>query len=899
MGVKDRQKHKVSRKKKTESASDIWRRVEQTGLDNTLKKIATVKGELKVISSISSDDAVNLSSVITEMNETLGSIRHSFVDNEAEIYDGDEHELKYLTSSCPAIVSIWSQFSIFASDFATSFVQKSWLNSSEHRQLLNNVVDLAGNAVKLVVLAVDTSKFHNLDEASELLTASRKESEDVSKSLQQHVPNMLSVGEGHSAAGGLWELLGWMLYGLKHVTHHVLQPDIDKKEPDVDLSMYDELTGNLYGLFQILPEEWTAKAKAEEKPPSPPAPSQNKKNSKKTTKTATKEPSKEVKEVSIAPPPEENNQKSGREGFTDAATKLGTACDRYTASSWDKQCLPVLRGHSGEEVRFRMSTYKELGGSFVDPSPMALRRPLLDSLQLTEDHTLQSDIYYIGPEGLKVTEEVIVQFPLFSATPVKGIFLMVRDNGAWSKVEDPEVQVTSEDGAVVVFRTTSCEAFTALSQSCPDRFAAGPAGAEYVSPEHSKVGVIVPKDCFDTEVELDIKVEEFDKQKHSYHFIGIECASVALTISCGSDVKMLKPITIELPVEVEDKEKDTDLVVVRYNNTTCQVLDYKQYTVKGTSKDDVFAVDIKEFWCVALLHIRRVFLNMRETIKKEFLVGYGKRVPCNILTYIDDTSRDSESQIFVTEILDSYTADTEVETKRSSGIIEVKKSRSKDVFLQRGDLIRVEIDGQMRITEAMSEEEQTICFLPGCSNSVSFHTEVKRDPEKLPDAMLFFKTDPEQSIIHTLAILTRDLCEQATEEITARSGSNSAPNENKKNEKREEAAVNILKMESLMTLARELTLNEARELGIQLGLKPDVLKRIQEDTEKDRVASNFQILCKWRGRFARATMADFLVSSLKGVGKVQYADILVDVRRLNRGLVTEDFRKTKYPALKN
>ncbi|WAQ94416.1 hypothetical protein MAR_006887 [Mya arenaria] len=580
MGVKDRQKHKVSRKKKTESASDIWRRVEQTGLDNTLKKIATVKGELKVISR-----------------------------------------------------------------------------------------------------------------------------------------------EGHSAAGGLWELLGWMLYGLKHVTHHVLQPDIDKN-------------------------------------------------------------------------------------------------------------LPVLRGHSGEEVRFRMSTYKELGGSFVDPSPMALRRPLLDSLQLTEDHTLQSDIYYI--EGLKVTEEVIVQFPLFSVTPVKGIYLMVRDNGAWSKVEDPEV-VTSEDGAVVVFRTTSCEAFTALSQSCPDRFAAGPAGAEYVSSEHSKVGVIVPKDCFDTEVELDIKVEEFDKQKHSYHFIGIECASVALTISCGNDVKMLKPITIELPVEVDDKEKDTDLVVV---------LDYKQYAVKGTSKDDVFAVDIKD---VALLHIRRVFLNMRETIKKEFLVGYGKRVPCNILTYIDDTSRDSESQIFVTEILDTYAADTEVETKRSSGIIEVKKSRSKDVFLQRGDLIRVEIDGQMRITEAMSEEEQTICFLPGCSNSVSFHTEVKRDPEKLPDAMLFFKTEPEQSIIHTLAILTRDLCEQATEEITARSGSNSAPNENKKNEKREEAAVNILKMESLMTLARELTLNEARELGIQLGLKPDVLKRIQEETEKDRVASNFQILCKWRG----------------------------------------------------
>lgn len=153
---------------------------------------------------------------------------------------------------------------------------------------------------------------------------------------------------------------------------------------------------------------------------------------------------------------------------------------------------------------------------------------------------------------------------------------------------------------------------------------------------------------------------------------------------------------------------------------------------------------------------------MRETIKKEFMVGYGKRVPCQILTYIDDLSRADEAQIFTLEIQDRLSAGTEAETKRLSGIIEVKKSRSKDIFLKRGDLIHVQVDGQMRLTEAMSEEQQTICFLHKCPNSISIATEIKRDPEKLPDAMIFYKSKQENVVMHSVAIMTRDLSEVAT-----------------------------------------------------------------------------------------------------------------------------------------
>lgn len=40
-------------------------------------------------------------------------------------------------------------------------------------------------------------------------------------------------------------------------------------------------------------------------------------------------------------------------------------------------------------------------------------------------------------------------------------------------------------------------------------------------------------------------------------------------------------------------------------------------------------------------------------------------------------------------------------------------------------------------------------------------------------------------------------------------------------------------------------------------------------------------------------MADFLISSLKAVGKLTYADLVMEVRKHNRGLVREDFDRTK------
>ena len=62
------------------------------------------------------------------------------------------------------------------------------------------------------------------------------------------------------------------------------------------------------------------------------------------------------------------------------------------------------------------------------------------------------------------------------------------------------------------------------------------------------------------------------------------------------------------------------------------------------------------------------------------------------------------------------------------------------------------------------------------------------------------------------------------------------------------AALKVLKMESLMSLARELTFDEGSQLGQQLGVKPEQIQRFKEEAETDPVGANFQILCHWRGR---------------------------------------------------
>ena len=167
-------------------------------------------------------------------------------------------------------------------------------------------------------------------------------------------------------------------------------------------------------------------------------------------------------------------------------------------------------------------------------------------------------------------------------------------------------------------------------------------------------------------------------------------------------------------------------------------------------------------YSVSVLRIKRIFLNMRDSIKKEFLVGYSKKVPCNIVTFIDHLTRGNERQTFVVEAVDKFYVEAIVQSKKDVGLIEIKKGRSKDILLKRGELIHMKTDGQMRPTEILPDDHYDLCYLHGDTNVIHVSTEVKRDPEKLPDAMLIFRHLPDDMVVHSIAMMTRDLAEQPT-----------------------------------------------------------------------------------------------------------------------------------------
>ena len=68
---------------------------------------------------------------------------------------------------------------------------------------------------------------------------------------------------------------------------------------------------------------------------------------------------------------------------------------------------------------------------------MWLRKKQLDSLSLSDDHTLVSEIFVFEPEGLVCTKDIIVETPLlpFAGSEKGDMIIKVKVDGAWEDVK--------------------------------------------------------------------------------------------------------------------------------------------------------------------------------------------------------------------------------------------------------------------------------------------------------------------------------------------------------------------------------------------------------------------------------------------------------------------------------
>lgn len=167
---------------------------------------------------------------------------------------------------------------------------------------------------------------------------------------------------------------------------------------------------------------------------------------------------------------------------------------------------------------------------------------------------------------------------------------------------------------------------------------------------------------------------------------------------------------------------------------------------------------------IAVARIRKIFLNMRDTVKKEFQLIFGLVQLCNICTFIDDSQRNMEEGSFFVwiECIDKNMIREDVENKQKAGLIEVKQSRSKDITLRQKQTLILKTDGQIKLRLSDPPDAFKITYLIGADNHVNIPMEVHRDQEKIPYASFAFYEEDSGNPIHTVNIPVRDLSELPT-----------------------------------------------------------------------------------------------------------------------------------------
>lgn len=371
---------------------------------------------------------------------------------------------------------------------------------------------------------------------------------------------------------------------------------------------------------------------------------------------------------------------------------------------------------------------------------------------------------------------------------------------------------------------------------------------------------------------------------------GIMAVSDAVEIWMDGECDDTKNISVQVSMD-DEEDQDSQLVVIRFKEGKVQVLDKSQCRLK---KDrNLFLVETKGVWGIAVARIRKIFLNMRDTVKKEFQLIFGLVQLCNICTFIDDSQRNKEEGSFFVwiECIDKNMIRDDVENKEKAGLIEVKQSRSKDITLRQKQTLILKVDGQVKLRLADPPDTFKITYLIGADNHVNIPMEVHRDQEKIPYAAFAFYEEDCAHPFHSVNIPVRDLSELPTDEITAKTfnKNNESNNLREQMKQKEEAARKMLSHDSIMNLSRVLSERDGRMLGVQLGVSESWTANAKDECDGDILRTNFRVLCEWRGKAARAAMVDFLISSLKTVGRIDLANVVSEVYKNGRGLSKLDF----------
>ncbi|XP_060062472.1 uncharacterized protein LOC132543032 [Ylistrum balloti] len=899
--------------------SDAWRRVEDFALPSAYRACTKVKGKMILMDSISAREASKLSSVFDEFRTVIQYITGVYMDVSANIAEDPEQAEKYYQKTCVAITTLWSACVRLTVDCVITLKQ-NWGCTDEYMELSKKISSTCAMCVKMITVTNDVIKFPVPDAQKDaFLECAVDKSTEVCSSLSKLIDAVKPNEEG--PADAMMEMVTWSLFSLNHVSCFVIKPLLANGHVESKwFKQYSETLSKMFDKLQGVTEETSTglDMQAREETPPPPQPeSETEPEVKEEVKGKEKKNEvnkKGVKKGKEAEDPQEPEQEVPPPPPPPQTPEILTSLDQqYAKFSEDVisagKVTICIEDTSDLNARlfYRPEVHKELAKCRFGACDMKDRVQWLEEINLTPDQTLVSDIYVISDGILMTTVDVEVEI---TAIPPKGsasrIIVKIRKGGVWSILEKYDKEVLPEH-VQVSFKTNELEAVYAYVEEPSDEEEIVPEGCTFKSPTNSKVFINFPHGAVQDPTKVLVKFVSAEsaeqnvnerpssKDKASSGILGILAVSDAVEVSAkDSSVDIQKNILVQLTIDGDDSDdgKDTHLVVIRYKDDQVQVMDKSQCHITQV-EHGVYSVQTRGLWCIGLARIKKIFLNMRDTLKKEFLVMFGKVKLCNLCTFIDNTLRDKDRGLttFWIEILEKCRVPEATSEHAQHNLIEVKSSRSKDLIIRQSETLIIQLDGQIRVVGAPLRDKYTLTYLENTDNHLQVPLEIKRDQDKPPNATFTFKDATSGQTCHTVSVPIRDLTELPTDEITSRPPTKYHDKDNSREElkHRDEAAKNVLSHSSLMCMARELSHAECKRLGTQMGVSMETMEKFSTACDREPTNTNFRILCEWRGKSVRSSMVDFLINSLRTTGLCSQAAVVEKVSKLCRGIHQEDF----------
>uniref|UniRef100_A0A8W8M8M2 Uncharacterized protein n=1 Tax=Magallana gigas TaxID=29159 RepID=A0A8W8M8M2_MAGGI len=630
------------------------------------------------IGRLDAAEADKLSAVYDELCTTINVMAQDHKEYISNIYDEEEVVKKYYNKTVLDILELWSSCASATVDLMIPLVEQYWENQGEFEQLAKKISNTCSACVKFTAMTVNLTE-HPIPEHC---------GSDVKEKATQEMNN---------AADTLSRLIQAAIKTVHHVAQNVLQP---KDKPTTESKE----------------EEGTKETEQEKKDPEPVKESTDVTASLNNLLTQLDALQMELSNQYVIEKNEQNTEggetddscKNDQQAINKLANVYTGVVDKICENGKVTVCIDDPNG-SDATIYYKPDVYTEVANCSLGSCPMRDRDTWLDEIPLTSDQVLVSDVYVVRNGPLRTSAEVEIDFtyvPL-SSTKNKTIKVIAKQDGEWKEVETVNEE-SDESSAHLSYKTKCLEAFTAYVEILSETCEVTPEETTFTSEVNPDVKVIFSPGLVAETKQIKIKVIPYDarevanlKEQCPDSVRGIMAVSDAVEIRMDGECDDTKNISVQVSMD-DEEDRDSQLVVIR----------------------------------IAVARIRKIFLNMRDTVKKEFQLIFGLVQLCNICTFIDDSQRNKEEGSFFVwiECIDKNMIRDDVENKEKAGLIEVKQSRSKDITLRQKQTLILKVDGQVKLRLADPPDAFKITYLIGADNHVNIPMEVHRDQEKIPYA---------------------------------------------------------------------------------------------------------------------------------------------------------------------